>query len=66
MLNIALESVEMIRSCTVAALIPCMKETDVVCANINGTDNNLLNGSNLLTASSQSLLDELVVHLYPK
>jgi len=47
----------------IAALIPCMKEAGVVCANINGTDNNLLYGGNLLTASSQSLLDELVVHL---
>ena len=66
MLDIALESVKMIRSYTVTALIPCIKEAGVVCVNINGTDNNLLYGGNLLTASSPSLLDELVVHLYPK
>ena len=47
----------------IAALIPCMKEAGVTCANINGIDTNLLYGGSLLTTSSQSLLDELVVHL---
>ncbi|MDH8147129.1 inositol monophosphatase family protein [Klebsiella pneumoniae] len=51
----------------IAALIPCMREAGVACANINGIDTNLLYGGSLLTASSQSLLNELVVHLngYP-
>ncbi|OOE96255.1 histidinol-phosphate aminotransferase [Salinivibrio sp. MA351] len=47
----------------IAALIPCMREAGVACANINDIDTNLLYGGSLLTASSQSLMDELVVHL---
>jgi histidinol-phosphatase len=47
----------------IAALVPCMREAGVICANINGTDTDLLNGGSLLTATSNSLLDEWVVHL---
>lgn len=47
----------------IAALVPCMREAGIICANINGNDTDLLNGGSLLTASSKSLLDELVVHL---
>ncbi len=47
----------------IAALVPCMREAGIVCANINGADTDLLNGGSLLTSSSKSLLDELVVHL---
>ncbi|MXP50268.1 histidinol-phosphate aminotransferase [Pantoea sp. Eser] len=47
----------------IAALIPCMREAGVACANINGIDTDLLYGGSFLTASSKSLLDELVVHL---
>ncbi len=47
----------------IAALIPCMREAGVACATIGGVDTNLLYAGSLITASSQSLLDELVVHL---
>ncbi|MDC9582842.1 histidinol-phosphate aminotransferase [Xenorhabdus sp. PR6a] len=47
----------------IAALIPCMRESGVVCANLQGSREQLLYGGSLITASSQSLLDELIYAL---
>ncbi|PHM74896.1 inositol monophosphatase family protein [Xenorhabdus kozodoii] len=47
----------------IAALIPCMRESGVVCANLQGSREKLLHGGSLITASSQFLLDELLYAL---
>ncbi|MBA2814284.1 inositol monophosphatase family protein [Candidatus Pantoea persica] len=47
----------------IAALIPCLREAGVVCSDMNGSVTNLLYGGSLLTASSQTLLNELIVQL---
>ncbi|CAJ0993616.1 inositol monophosphatase family protein [Pantoea sp. Nvir] len=44
----------------IAALIPCMKETGLAYANLHGIQKGILWGESLITASSQSLLEELI------
>ncbi|MXP56791.1 inositol monophosphatase family protein [Pantoea sp. Mhis] len=44
----------------IAALLVCMKEAGVICANLNGFQKKMIWGGSLITAKSQLLLDEII------